>query len=205
MQAAIDSAKRSFDIDITGEIKRIRNDMDIDNNKYPAFWLEIRRGFPKEKINHELSCPMNDIYNIKLPSYNPQTTTIPTTEFIRTYKCSGSNLKTSKKVGKWISDFSVDLFKSRLEEDNEEYLLLRSNFEDMLNEIRKVGLSKKYLPIMSYLINQAFQTDVKNSSKLHKNRALMLRILYEIDPSDLLLIFSKDTSNWDFLNGLQGH
>ena len=33
-QAAIDSAKRQFDIDITSEIKRIKKDLNVKENKY---------------------------------------------------------------------------------------------------------------------------------------------------------------------------
>ena len=46
-QVAIDSAKRSFDIDINKEIDRIKKDMNIKEHKYPKFWILIRRDFNK--------------------------------------------------------------------------------------------------------------------------------------------------------------
>ena len=81
-QIAIDNAKRSFDINIPDEIRRIKKDMDIKEHKYPAFWTLIRRDFDKKyederkrcrrtgepfnpkinsKINKNLVCPMNYI------------------------------------------------------------------------------------------------------------------------------------------------
>ena len=38
-QVAIDNAKRRFDIDLSNEIKRIQNDLDLKTNLYPSFWL----------------------------------------------------------------------------------------------------------------------------------------------------------------------
>ena len=37
-QAAIDNAKRTFDIDIMGEIERIKQDMNVEENGIPSFW-----------------------------------------------------------------------------------------------------------------------------------------------------------------------
>ena len=42
-QVAIDNAKRRFDINLSDEIKRIKNDMDIKVNKYPDFWSIIKK------------------------------------------------------------------------------------------------------------------------------------------------------------------
>lgn len=47
-QVAIDNAKRRFDIDLTEEIDSIKRDMNIKENKYPEFWLAIRKGFNKK-------------------------------------------------------------------------------------------------------------------------------------------------------------
>jgi hypothetical protein len=63
-QAAIDSAKRRFDIDITEEIKRIKKDMDIKEHRYPSFWSIIKRDFNKKNINKDLICPMNYLFDL---------------------------------------------------------------------------------------------------------------------------------------------
>ena len=36
---------------INEEIKRIKQDMNVKRNKYPAFWLGIRKGFNVDNIN----------------------------------------------------------------------------------------------------------------------------------------------------------
>ena len=64
-QAAIDSAKRRFDIDIANEIRRIKNDMDISEHRYPSFWRLIRPDTKLEKVNVGLHCPMNYLYNLE--------------------------------------------------------------------------------------------------------------------------------------------
>ena len=58
-QIAIDSAKRRFAIDITGEIERIKKDINVKKNGYPLFWSIIRNGFNSRTINPSLICPMN--------------------------------------------------------------------------------------------------------------------------------------------------
>ena len=64
-QAAIDNAKRRFDVDISDEIKCIKKNMDIKTHKYPSFWEIIKKRFNKNNINKSLVCPMNFLYNIR--------------------------------------------------------------------------------------------------------------------------------------------
>lgn len=64
-QVAIDNAKRSFDIDLTKEIIRIRKDLDIEVNGYPKFWyfLQRKNRFAKKKddaIEEEISEEMQE-------------------------------------------------------------------------------------------------------------------------------------------------
>ena len=67
-QVAIDSAKRSFDIDVNEEIDRLRKDMDIEENGLPYFWATIRRdGVNVKKINRHLDCPMNRLEELNFP------------------------------------------------------------------------------------------------------------------------------------------
>ena len=52
-QISIDSAKRASAVDVTSEIKRIKSELDMKTNGYPAFWRCIRPGF-KGYINNKL-------------------------------------------------------------------------------------------------------------------------------------------------------
>jgi hypothetical protein len=69
-QVAIDNAKRRFDINLSGEISRIKEDMNIKTNKYPSFWLIIKKNFNVNNINDELKCPMNYLYELDLSEFH---------------------------------------------------------------------------------------------------------------------------------------
>lgn len=196
-QCAIDNAKRSFDVDIPEEIKRIKKDIDIKTIKYPAFWLSIRKDFNKNNINKDLKCPMNYIYNLKLDSYNPKTSTIPFSDFFTVYKLE-NNKKMAKKIQALIENYSFNLANYHMDDDDndEQFLLLRSDFEDLIRDIRLLNISNNSLPLISWLISRAFKVteQSRNSeTKLDKNKAILLKILYELNPKILLKCFKKET------------
>ena len=199
-QIAIDNAKRSFDITPSEEIKRIKKDINLTENKYPAFWMAIHHGFKFENINKHLRCPMNSIYNIKLESYKPETSTLPFSDFYVRHDLDGSK-KMAKSVQNLIERFSFELSKYNISDDmdKEDYLLLRSDFDDMIAEIRKISLSEKYAGIVSWLIARAFlvtpqiAASGKMRSRLDKNKSLLLKVLYEVNQDTLLKTF-KNTS-----------
>ena len=83
MQAAIDSAKRRFDLNISEEIHRIKKNMDLQTHGYPAFWLSIKNDFSKNNINYDLKCPMNYLYNLKLNKFRSPDATLPTSPFFK--------------------------------------------------------------------------------------------------------------------------
>ena len=193
-QVSIDSAKRRYDIDISDEIRRIKKDMDIKNNGYPLFWMHIRRDFDRSKINYSLQCPMNKLSEtrFKYVSQNHKGT-LPISHFLNKYEVTGSR-RGSRKVEKLIEKYSMELFNARMGR-NEEYLLLRNDFDEMIADIRKTYISKKYLVLMSWLINRAFMTtpqSYQSHSKTHKNKAILLKTLYEVSPKNFLEVFSKN-------------
>lgn len=227
-QAAIDSAKRSYDIDINNEINRIRNDLNLKENRYPAFWRDVEYKQSKntkysadgaeeetlesllndepvpektkqgKPINNTLRCPMNIVHYFKAPKKKNNTDTIPTEDFINIYPYSG-NKRTCKRVEKIIQDYSLELYKYNTStNDAETYFLLQDDFQNMIDDIRSTHLSKNYLPLMSWLINRAFSVTPqlrgkknKLKSRLDKNRALLLKTLYEVNRDQFLQIFSK--------------
>ena len=199
-QVAIDNAKRRFDIDLTDEIKRIKNDMNIKENGYPAFWTIIRKGFNKEKVNPELKCPMNYIFDIKAKKFRDTSATISMDKFFVKYELEEERRK-SKKVEELIQKYSLNLYNYVLDDsdENEEYLLLRSDFEELINDIRSVYISKSYLGLMSWLIDRAFKitpnmksNDMKVMSKINNNKSILIKILYEINHENLLKCFSAN-------------
>lgn len=192
-QVSIDSAKRRYDIDIANEIRRIKRDMNIQEYGYPKFWLNIRSGFNKDKINYDLSCPMNELSNVRFKGVSVKKGILPISHFLNKYEIKGSR-RGSRKVEKIIEKYSLELLASQFS-DEDEYLLLRSDFDEMIEDIKRVHISKQYLSLMSWLIQRAFllTPQAYNShSQTHRNKSILLKTLYEVNPSCLLQVFSKN-------------
>lgn len=196
-QVAIDSAKRRFDIDLTEEIRRIKNDMDIKENMYPNFWRLIRPDTRLDKINVDLRCPMNCLYDLELSKFRHETTTLPMSYFFKKFELE-KNRKTCRRVEDLISAFSLQLEKSR-DDDEESYLLLRSDFDDLIRNIQSTYISKNYLGLMSWLLDRAFtiSPDIKRNkkeirSKLKMNKSILIKALYQTNSANLLKCLSKN-------------
>lgn len=227
-QVAIDSCKRSYDININNEINRIKNDLNLKENRYPAFWRDVEYKQSKntsysaedgevetldsllnpeptvektkqgKPINNTLRCPMNILHYFNAPKKKYDKDTIPTEDFINSYPYKG-NKRTCKRVEKLIEDYSLELYKyNSSASDAETYFLLQDNFNNLVADIRATHLSKNYLPLMSWLINRAFVATPelrgntnKLKTRLHKNRSLLLKTLYDVNPQQFLQIFSK--------------
>lgn len=204
-QIAIDSSKRLFDVDVDKEISRIKKDMDVANNKYPKFWKTVKRDFKDKNINKELVCPMNYLADIKFDKYRSSSKTIPISEFIVSHKHE-TNRRKSKKVEKLIEDFSLKLFSIQDKKKNiysydkddelEDMLLLRSDFDKLIEEIHETYISGNYIGLMSWLINRSFMigSGVKRNStmiqsRLKKNRPVLLKVLYEVNKEAFLACF----------------
>ena len=81
------------------------------------------------------------------------------------------------------------------------YLLLKNNFNDLIEDIKKIYISKNYLGLMSWLINRAFNigSGVRGNkeisrSKINNNKAILIKTLYEINPESLLKCFSGNVN-----------
>ena len=196
-QVSIDSAKRRYDIDISKEINRIKKDMDIKEHGYPLFWLSIRRGFKRTKINHDLVCPMNVLSAIKFGEYPMKHNVLPMDYFFKQHELKEGRRK-SRKVEKFIEKYALSLYCSHMNNDDE-YFLLKSNFEEMVEDIGSIYISKEYVGLMSWLINRAFCVTPNTKgrrhitqSTLYKNKSILLKTLYSVNPSNLLAVFSKN-------------
>ena len=108
-QIAIDSAKRRFAIDISSEIERIKKDIDVKTNGYPAFWSVIRKGFNPRSINMNLKCPMNSLYNLKFQKYRSSASTLPMDYFFQKFPLDKAR-KTCRKVEELINKYSFELY-----------------------------------------------------------------------------------------------
>ena len=198
-QVAIDNAKRRFDIDLNNEIARIKSDMDIKKNGYPAFWSVVKRNFDKAKINFDLICPMNYIFDIQTPRFRSDESTLPMSTFFVKHPVTCSNRK-CMRTEKLIEKYSFDLynFNKKDEEDIDgEYFVLREDFDEIIEDIKQTYISGNYAGLMSWLIDRALciTSDAKRhkdvlQSKTNNNRAILLKTLYGISPKVFLSCFT---------------
>lgn len=224
-QCAIDNAKRTFDIDINEEIDLIQKDMDIPINGYPIFWKSIKKRNDKRNgvkilelsekqiqkrnavYNLKIMCPMNSLYSMDInPRATSNTSTYPLDKFFNNFELDISKHR-SKKVEKLIEKYSLRIFNYNREneiddtENEEDYLLLNTDFEELIQDIREIAFTKNYLGLMSYLINRTFKiTSAAKANEntiqanLNKNKSLLLKTLFELNPEQLLKCFSKNIS-----------
>lgn len=206
LQCAIDNAKRAFDIDLTNEIRRIKKDMNLKVNGYPAFWTVIRPGFSKAKVNKDLQCPMNYLYNIKLGvADRVEGDIMSISDFFVDYDpaFTRNTARLNKKVEALIQKYSLQL-KDRNKhicetEDTDEENILLEKFDELIEDIRQIVIPKKYKNVMLCLINRAFY--INNGAKvqrnrykslLNKNRPMLLKTFYDVSPEVLLSCFTKN-------------
>ena len=214
-QIAIDNAKRAFAVDVNEEIRRIKADMNIEEYKLPLFWKPIKEyndrrnngGKAKRQslsnYNEKLICPMNYLYNYKFDRVTYNTAIYPMDMFFKMFSLTEDRRKCIK-VENIIEKYSFDLHMYNVGQvmDEDDYILLRDDFEQMIEDIRSVYISKNYVGLMSFLINRAFviTTGAKRNRKytnsvLGKNRPILLKTLYTINPEQFLKCFSKNIEN----------
>ena len=209
-QIYIDSSKRAYDIDLNEETKRIQRDLNIKNNGYPIFFKPIQKynnkrngmgslNISADKYNESIRCPMNVLYNMELKSKSGKLeSTIGIEEFFILHPLEISR-RSSRRIEKMISKYSLklDSYYQKLEDDSQDtILLLRSDFDELINDIRQLKLGNKYLGLMSYLINRCLYItqrtkDHKNLSvnRTNNNRAILLKTLYTVNPELFLKCF----------------
>lgn len=206
-QAAIDNAKRQFDVDIGGEIRRLKKELNVKERKYPNFWTIIRSGFNKDNINPDLHCPMNYMYDLKLDQFKPDTPTIDMEQFFIKHPIENDR-RTCRKVEELISKYAVILEQYNMrnqigvsnrdgwDRENQNFLL-KADFDQLMVDIQKIHLSSNYAGLFSWLIDRAFvitpsvKANVATKTKTKKNRSLLLKVLYEMNRKQFLECFEK--------------
>jgi hypothetical protein len=197
-QIAIDSAKRLFDVDVGSEIRRIKKDMDVENNKYPVFWKIIRRDFKESNINYNLICPMNYLYNLKLDQFRSDKSSIQIEHFFRKFELE-KNRKTCKKVEEIIENYINKCAINYSNNNDDSYFLLKLDFDNMIKDIRDIYISRNYLGLFSWLLDRAFcistaqkKNQYKLKSTIKKRRSILIKALYDINSENLLKCFSNN-------------
>jgi hypothetical protein len=176
-------------VDIHSEIQRCKEEMNIKEFGYPSFFGLIKPEV-RNKINPNIVCPMNVVNHIKVAKIRYSTPTLPVQDFFVGHE-NKVYQRRCKQVEELIEKYSLKLYKMQ-SNDNMEYedwLLLRGDYDKLIEDIRRLNLGDKYVGLMSWLINRAFMITlgVRNNSnaittKLSKNRPILLKILYDINP-----------------------
>ena len=199
-QIYIDSSKRLFDLDLDAELKRIKKDLNVSKIGYPKFWLLIHPEFNRSNINWQLNCPMNYMNDLKLTKFRSEDSTLPMSHFFVKHKLDCDRRK-CVKVEEFIQQYIFEQNNFVLDgtfdwHDSTHTLLLREDFDEMIENIRKLYLSKTYLGLYSWLLDRCFGItpmvySQKNNSILNKNRSILLKTLYDINKNNLLDCFKK--------------
>ena len=205
-QCSIDGTKRAYDVVVSDEVRRIKEEIRLKEIGYPLFWGDIRKDYDKNRINKNLKSPMNQVHSLTIGRAIYKNDTIPISDFFINHE-NEETKKKSRKIEELIEKYSLEINnsnqdrKKRKEKENVDYLLLRSDYEDLLEDIKRISLPNKYIGLMSWLINRCFMMTpgaVRNKdkiqSKLGKNRPLLLKVLYDLNPDLLLKCFKKSTT-----------
>lgn len=226
-QIAIDNAKRKSDIDLTTEINIIKSDLDIDQKGLPLFWqltkkdkmkcsnLEEKKRRNKKnkdriltKINTDIVCPMNYLYGLELNKYRNSDTTLPMKNFFIKHELQFHH-RIARKVEEFIEKYALELYHYFINhdgihwfDDEEEYLLIRSDYDDLINSLRSLNLGKKYSGLMSWLINRAFliTPEIKSNkgmikTNINKNKSILMKTLYDVDRDTFLSCFIMENED----------
>lgn len=220
-QAAIDNAKRKFDVDLNSEIARIKKDINVCENKYPEFWFNLKRKdrFSKKmtaeqknnkkrnNLNSYLECPMNYLSKINFEKHRSSVPTKPMSDFFIKFE-NKLGKKQSKKIEDLIQKYSIDLYNNNIDSGDDKFdaFLMKDKFDELISDIQQINISKNYIGLMSWLIDRAFiitsgakRQMNRSSSTLNSNRPLLLKTLYKANPEALLKCFSgnlhKDEEN----------
>jgi len=203
-QASIDSAKRRFNIDIPEEIALIKKDMNIKEYGYPLFWKTIKREFNSAKINRDLKCPMNYLQELKVGRTKKLKWGVEFKDFLEDHNYY-INMPKARKVEALIKNFGLELYLDLMQDSKivcdyewESYLTLRSDFDELINEIRQIDFGGKYRGFIVKIIKRAFFMEpgmLKNRKKMMatvgKNKAILLKVLYDVNPKVFLSCFKK--------------
>jgi len=175
--------------------------LNVTESKYPKFFSIVKKNFNFDNVNKDLSCPMNFLYDVEIAKVRDSRPPLPMSEFFVPVPLDGDKRK-SKQVEKMIEKYSLEAYKYNKGEQNVEPLVLQYDFFKMVEDIRSMYISRNYRGLMSWLIDRAFLISPsvicnKNTMRttLNKNRSLLLKTLYTVNPDLFLSCFKENKDN----------
>lgn len=202
-QAAIDSAKRIYDVNVNSELSRLSRLPCMqpgDGRKYPVFYAEVQKqksaGRKKKKEINEseirkFNCPMEilaDIIEENVIDLRKHKELITNTYSLNTvFQYKAGRIRDSKQYKKVISivkeyDREVD----RLDKNNDDYAdKVSSLFDSCMTKLRNLTINRS---TMSSLITYAFTQNGGIQDRL-------LTVLYDKDQKKFLECFKKSAKS----------
>ena len=108
------------------------------------------------------------------------------------------NRRKSHKVEDLIERYSIGYYNNIKE--TYDALWLQDEFELLIEDIKRMYISQQYVGLFSWLIDRAFLISPNMQSNkdtisccTNKNKAILLKTLYSINPKNLLKVFAKPT------------
>lgn len=194
-QVAIDNSKRKSVVDVSEEVKRIRNMECMKRNK-PMFWKFVKKSKNKDgskkniKVDKKVKCPMN--YLVECISNEIENASTSSTDDIKDFiliiqgKAKKEQMDKILSIVKEYDDFikaAKDDDKDITYEAEEAYFnKLQIKDEETIDKLSKFKITDKTLNI---LIINALDSTKENS----KYRNKLLNCLYRVNPDQFLKNF----------------
>lgn len=196
-QVAIDSAKRPFQVDVSAEIQRIKQAMNVKEIGYPSFWKRIHPEIDNDKINYKLVCPMNKLSSFKMTTVEASPTLYDINDFVIDYKWGDS--RSAKSVIALADEYRKLKVCCCLTEDfghddyNSVLLFMGDEYDALIKILQKTYLSGNAKGLMSILIREAFKNGKTPEEQriINLRRTSLLSMLYKGSPATFLSCFKS--------------
>jgi hypothetical protein len=119
--------------------------------------------------------------------------------FFVKHSVTKDNKKKNRNVEELIVNYSLGLYSynSSTEDNSDDYLVLRDDFEEMIKDIQRMYISSTYQGLFSWLIDRAFlitnrtKANKEKISLVNKNRSLLFKTLYTVNKKAFLNCFKN--------------
>ena len=141
---------------------------------------------------------MNFLYNLKLDQFRSSESTIPIEYFIIQQPLH-LDKRICKRTEKMLCEYSLQNYQSETEYDD--YILLRADFDKLIESIRLSSISKNYKGFVFWILDRIFSitgrvkaNQYKIKKIIKKNRSLMIKTLYDVNKNVFLDCFINENN-----------
>lgn len=174
-QIAIDSAKRTYDVDYEKEIKDKRF-----TSEYPRFFRYIKEKLKESNVVYNIECPMEYVQDIVKIDEKDHHSRFDTMEYIKCIDIAESNYKQINKMIELVNEWTRETKTEKQRKDGTTYFEYTN--EKKMNEIiQSIKSMKVKDATMNRVLSHIFGDNVKGeTTKLaSKNRKKLMMCLYK--------------------------